>query len=188
MSFTLVYWGGMQKFLGRGWAPMMILEEAGATYECKTPEDKPPVTFAPPMIITPCGVQVSQVAVIGMALGKELNMWPTGANELKAMQLCCDSADMLSDGFAKKGEERMDKWCAHLEAQLELSEGPFMFGSSLTAADYVIYAGLAMCSSLGDEAGATSITKCPKLTAFMDEIKKCKGYLAVEAKGLPVMP
>merc|ERR1712046_524427 len=124
---------------GRGWGPMMILEEGGATYECKTPDAMPAVTFAPPGVITPGGAQVSQVGVCAMALGKELNLWPTdGPSDMKAMQLCCDAADFVSDIFAKKPAERLGKWIGHFQIQLDASEGPFMFGSKLTAVDYVI--------------------------------------------------
>lgn len=182
-NFTLIYHGGMQKFLGRGWAPMMILEEGGATYECKTPDAKPPVTFAPPMIITPGGAEVSQVSVVAMTLGKELGLWPAGAADIKAMQFCCDAADMLSDSFAKKGAERLGKWMAHFEGQMDASGGTFLFGSKVTAADYVLFVSLVMS---GDD-GTAELKKYSKLSAFVSEMKKQKGYKAVEAKGIPVM-
>merc|ERR1711918_153194 len=125
----------------------------------------------------PTGVEVSQVGVIAMALGKELGMWPTGPADFKALQLCWDAADMLSDAFAKKGAERLAKWCTHFEGQFEVSGGPFLFGSKLTAADYVVFTTLMMCGDDGD----SELAKCAKLTAFVAEIKKQKGYLAVEA-------
>merc|ERR1712014_147345 len=157
----------------------------GATYECKTPDDKPPTTFAPPMVITPGGAQVSQVGVVARALGKELNMWPTDLpGDMKAMQLCCDGADFASDLFEKKGNERLEKWALHFESQLDVSGGPFMFGKKLTAVDYVICSYLVMS---GNDI-AFILTKAKKMKLFMEEMQKQKGFKAVEAKCLPLMP
>lgn len=165
---------------------MMILEESGAKYECKLPEAAPPVTFAPPMVITPSGCQVSQVAVCCMALGKELGTWPTDlANDMKAAQYGADAADMLSDSMSKPAE-RVAKWFAHFEAAMELSGGQFLFGDKLTAADYVLFASLFMSST--KEEMKAELAKCAKLTAFMAKMKEQKGYLAVAKKELPLMP
>jgi len=185
MAFTLVYHGKMEKFLGRGWAPMMILEEAGANYECKNPEDKPPVTFAPPMVITPGGAQVSQTPICCVVLGKELGLWPKDIpSDGKAMQYCCDAADFMSDG--SKPVDRIEKWFAHFESALALSGGPFLFGESLTAADYTTFTALVAATS--KEEAAAALKKFEKLSSFMAKMKEQKGYKAVEAKGLPYMP
>merc|ERR1712113_1188948 len=123
---------------------------------------------------TPGGAEVSQVSTITAALGKELGMWPKDfAGEMKANQLCCDAADLLSDVFAKKDAERLGKWMAHFEGQFEKSGGPFLFGSKLTSADYTIFSTFLMAG----EAGASELAKCSKLTAYMAEMKKQKGYL-----------
>merc|ERR1712113_1174988 len=125
------------------------------------------------------------VAVITMALGKELDMWPKDTpSDMKACQLCADSADLLSDSFASKPAERIGKWFAHFEAQLESSGGPFMFGGKLTAADYCVVTSIIMAS--GKEDQAAELAKCPKLSAYVAEMKNQKGYKAVEAKGLPL--
>merc|ERR1719336_3672027 len=116
---------------------MMILEEAGAKYECKTPDDRPPVTFAPPMIMTPSGAQVGQSPVIACVLGRELGLWPTDVtNDMKALQYCADAADAFAD-FMSKDSSRMERWFAHFEGALQLSGGKFLFGDTLTAADYM---------------------------------------------------
>merc|ERR1711974_31485 len=98
LGYTLIYHGAFKKFLGRAWSPAMILEEAGVQYDCKDLTDQPANTFAPPMIVTPSGAQVSQTPVICSVLGRELGLWPEGAaNDFKALQYCFDAADLLAD-------------------------------------------------------------------------------------------
>merc|ERR1712232_1068839 len=89
-SYTLYYHGAMQKFLGRGWSPLLILEEAGVPHSCKNAEEKPTGTFAVPVVELPNGQQVGQTAIICITLGKELGLWPS--EDAKAIQYCFDAA------------------------------------------------------------------------------------------------
>lgn len=184
-GYTIVYHGAMKAFLGRGWVPMMILEEAGAKYDCKLPDAAPEHSFAPPMVISPSGAQVGQTAVISHMLGKELGLWPKDASDdIKAMQFCFDAADAFADAFAQKPPERLAQWFKHFEGQLEASGGPFLFGAKLTAVDYMVYP----FAFVAQKTGADELGKCAKLTAWMSAIKDQKGFKAADALGIPILP
>ena len=138
MAFKLYYWTGCNDFLGRGWAPLMTLEESGKEFTTEAPDNKPQGCFAVPCVTTPGGASVGQTATVVTVIGKETGLWPKDvANDAKAMQLCVDSTDLFSE--ADKPLERLEKWFAHIEAQLTASGGPFLFGASVTAADFHIY-------------------------------------------------
>lgn len=188
-TYTLVYHGGMKKFLGRGWAPMLLLEEAkaekGIKFECKAPDEVTvPITFAPPMVITPSGAQISQCAIIMTQLGKEFGFWPAEyAKDAKAMQLCVDAADMLSDVFGGKPSDRIEKWYGHFNKALEDYGGPFLMGDKITSVDFIAFQSCFIATSKSPDA------KTPdKLKAWIDKVKDTKGFKAVEATKLPLMP
>lgn len=182
MSYTLYYYGAMGKFLGRGWAPLMILEEAGVTYDCKEQTEAPPNCFAPPMVTTPSGAAVSQTPVIVTVLGKETGLWPTdAAGDAKAMQYCADAADFFAEAMAKPAD-RIEKWLGFFEAAL--STGPFMMGTKLTSVDFTLYTAFVVAQSKHPD----SVAKFAKCTAFMALMTEQKGFKAVAAKNLPMMP
>merc|ERR1712151_969014 len=141
-GYTLYYHTACKKFLGRAWSPMLILEEAGAKYELKEASEKPSDTFAVPAITLRDGTQVGQTPIICIQLGKELGLWPS--DDAKATQYCFDAADFLAELFAEPAKEgaRILKWLQHIQAQIEASSGPFLFGEKLTAVDYTCYQGV----------------------------------------------
>jgi len=181
-GYTIYYHSACKGFLGRAWSPMLILEEAGAKYECKDASEKPDVVFAVPALLLPDGTQVGQTAVICIQLGKELGLWPS--DDAKATQYCFDAADVLAEVFEKKPGERMLKWLQHLQAQIEASGGPFLFGEKLSAVDYTCFQGaFAARGQYADE-----LEQCEKLRAWVTKMEEQKGFKAVDALKVPILP
>merc|ERR1719424_1655182 len=99
----------------------MLLEEAGVPYTIEAPDAYDGTAmFAVPAIKTPDGITMSQAPAILMALAQNLGLVPQDPiKAAKAMQLCLDGADMLSEAWPKvfaEKPERRDKWLAHMEA------------------------------------------------------------------------
>lgn len=92
-TYTLYYWTESKDFLGRSIAPLALLEQQDASYVVKAPGERPPGGFAVPMVVTPKGACVSQVACIMHTLGHELNLAPTDfAADAKALQCVTHSS------------------------------------------------------------------------------------------------
>eukprot|EP00930_Biecheleria_cincta_P045269 TRINITY_DN31203_c0_g1_i1.p1 TRINITY_DN31203_c0_g1~~TRINITY_DN31203_c0_g1_i1.p1 ORF type:complete len:493 (+),score=89.79 TRINITY_DN31203_c0_g1_i1:105-1481(+) len=189
-KYALVYHDAGKPFVGRSWGLMMILEEAGAQYEYKAVEDvEVPVTFAPPMIITPKGVGVSQQCAIAMVLGEELNLWPTEpARSAKALQYCGDGADFYADVSDAKSEGLIDGWLQVYEESLEISKGKFMLGNSLSACDYIRLVPCLLLEGPADNRTPIDMDKYPKTVVWMNLMKQQKGYEAAAAAGLSPKP
>ena len=124
VPYTVFYWTSAEKFRGRAFAPIAILEEAGAAYDLKAPDDpaRPGGTFAAPIIASPSGAQVAQVPAICRTLGHELGLAPEDpAADAKALQICCDAVDFVSeaDKEGKVEGERKQKWLAHFDTLLK---------------------------------------------------------------------
>merc|ERR1711972_1064564 len=102
-----------------------MLEHVGATYEVKTPDEAPDGAgfVAAPAIKTPNGVCITQLPKICMVLGDELGLAPASApGNAKYGQLLLDAADLLTEVFGDKDEERYKKWFTYLEKTLEAAK------------------------------------------------------------------
>ena len=186
MSYTLYYWGAGKSFWGRVLPACAILEEAGAAYTIEDQTTKPAGCFAMPAMLSPkTGAAVSQVAVIAHTLGHELGMAPEDpAADAKALQLCCDAADVMSeaDKEGKLEGDRKAKWLAHLEAQPQLTAA-----SPITYADFVVYGSLHLCFAFGSSSIVESDLP-PGLAAWAAKMSASKGIVACKALKIPMMP
>jgi hypothetical protein len=182
-EYTLTYWSACEEFLGRGWAPIMTLEEAGVKFKVlpfEPPEgNKLAACFAVPCVQTPSGAKVSQAAVVVTAIGKETGLWPKDfVSDVKATQFCVDSADLFSEATAGKPIDRIEKWYAHFESALSLTDGVFLFGNKVTGADFHVYSAIDRSKYKLKEAADESIKKYKALSAFMAKVEETKGYKA----------
>ena len=184
MSYTLYYWGAGKSFWGRVLPARAILEEAGAAYTIEDQTTKPAGCFAMPAMLSPkTGAAVSQVAVIAHTLGHELGMAPEDpAADAKALQLCCDAADVMSeaDKEGKLEGERKDKWLNHLDGLLKAAE-------PITYADFAVYQALQLAFAFGSTSMCAADLP-PGLAAWSERMGACKGIVACKAKKLPIMP
>jgi hypothetical protein len=182
-EFTLFYHSACAMFLGRGWAPYMILEQSGVKYTIKPPEEKPTGCFAVPCVQTPSGAVVGQTSTVVTCIGKETGLWPKDTvGDAKAMQLCVDATDLFSETSSDKPMDRIEKWYAHFESILATSSGSFFFGSAITAADFHVYTAIDRSFYKNREAGPEALKKYEKLNFFKAKVEETKGYTAVMAK------
>jgi len=182
-TYSLFYWTKCSGFLGRAFAPIMILEQAGAKYECKDTAEKPAGTFAVPAIVTPSGASVSQVAAICYTLGHELGMAPSSAaDDAKCLQLCCDVADLVSeaDKEGKLEGDRKAKWLSHFDDAVSKPH-------ETNYADFAIFHGLAIIAVF--KSTSTELSDLPPgLKAWFQKMMETKGVKAAFAKGTDLMP
>lgn len=208
-TYSLFYWTKCSGFLGRAFAPIMILEQAGAKYECKDTAEKPAGTFAVPAIVTPSGTaiasraantdhcvrkfhalfcaftgaSVSQVAAICYTLGHELGMAPSSAaDDAKCLQLCCDVADLVSeaDKEGKLEGDRKAKWLSHFDDAVSKPH-------ETNYADFAIFHGLAIIAVF--KSTSTELSDLPPgLKAWFQKMMETKGVKAAFAKGTDLMP
>merc|ERR1719356_1683458 len=68
-KYTVYYHTASQKFLGRSYAPLLMLEHAKAEYVCETPDKAPPGWFAPPIVQSSSGACISQTPGIMYVIG-----------------------------------------------------------------------------------------------------------------------
>ena len=117
------------------------------------------------------------------ALGHELGLAPADpAADAKCLQLCCDAADVVSEGD-KEGKlegDRKAKWLNHFDALLSAPH-------PLHYADFAVMQALALTSVFGSTSLAVADFP-PGLKAWWDKMKTTKGFKAVMAKGTNLMP
>ena len=182
-SQTVYYWSAAQGFLGRAFAPIAMLEHAGAAYETKDAPERPSGTFAVPAVQTPKGAYVSQVAAVCHTLGHELGLAPSDyAADAKALQICCDSVDLVTeaDKEGKLEGDRKTKWLAHFDGLVSPDAEP-------------VYSDFALLQALAMGAVFKSSSLCvddfpPNLKAWFEKMKATKGAQAVLAKGVDLAP
>ena len=181
--YVVYYHSACKGFFGRGFAPVALLEEAGAKYEVRGAQEKPGGVFAPPVVETPAGASVSQVTAIMHTLGHELNLAPaSAAADAKALQMCCDGVDFVAEGDreGKLEGERKAKWLAHFDALLS-DDHP------LSYADFAVMQ--AMCMVLVFRSSSLCLEDFPPgLKAWFDKMKQTKGVQAVLATKVDLMP
>ena len=185
MTYKVFYWGKAQSFLGRSFAPQLILAHAGIPFTMHDPSEKPGATFTVPAVVTPSGIAVSQVPAIMHALGHDpaINLAPTDpAADAKALQICCDSVDLVkeADTEGKVEGDRKAKWLALFDAHLSDPD------RALSYADFAALQGLGLCALF------RSTTLCvddfpPGLSAWWAKMKETKGFTAVMAKKVDLM-
>ena len=180
--YVVYYHSACKGFFGRGFAPVALLEEAGAKYEVRGAQEKPGGVFAPPVVETPEGASISQVTAIMYTLGHELNLAPeSAAADAKALQMCCDGVDFVSEGDrdGRIEGDRKAKWLAHFDALLK-DEHP------LSYADFAVMQ--ALCMVLVFRSSSLCVEDFPPgLKAWFDKMKQTKGYQAVLATGVDLM-
>mmetsp|Transcript_39890 Transcript_39890/g.113929 ORF Transcript_39890/g.113929 Transcript_39890/m.113929 type:complete len:235 (+) Transcript_39890:99-803(+) len=140
-SFTVYYLGpheGGANFFGRAIGIYLTLDEAGATYEVKKPAEAPKdVGFAPPIITLESGQHMAQTPAILNVLGERFGLnGSTLEEKVKCQQMVMDLNDLLSEAFAGKlneNLERANKWFAFLEGKLT---SKFLVKDTPTVADF----------------------------------------------------
>merc|ERR1719223_1258128 len=154
MSYTLYYHSACNAFTGRADGILLMFEEAGVAYECKTPDQFPQDStfpcFAPPFVTTPSGLTMAQTPAIMWSLGRELKLYPsTLEEEAHALQMVFDSADYLKEFLDSKTKEggdrgarwasgRLLRWLDMVDSCMSKSSGEFAVGKVVTYADFAI--------------------------------------------------
>jgi len=176
--------GACQKFLGRAHGPLVILNQAGASFEIKPMPEAPKDTqaFVVPMLTLPSGVTVGQQGAICATLGKALGLCPkTADGEAIAHNIVENMMDLLSDA-SKADEARLAKWLGTFEAALTASGSGFLVGDSLSYADCASYFIVKMACDTGK-------APTPELLAkWLAMMAETTGVKAVLAMGVPLMP
>ena len=181
-TYTVYYWGKTAGFFGRAFAPLCILNEAGASYTVEDPSEKPAGCFAVPACKTPSGAAVSQVPAICHTLGHELGLAPSdAAADAKCLQMCCDAVDLVSeaDKEGKVEGERKAKWLSHFDGLVSVS-------APLTYADFAVLQALALATVFRSSSlGLADFP--PNLKAWWIKMEATKGVSALLALGTDLM-
>ena len=195
MSYTIYYHGGLKVFRGRADPIMALLNHVGKPYEGAAvdaiPKDFP--TFACPVVTFPDGTTIAQTPAIMMALGKTEGLYPQdSAGEMRGWQLVLDAADLFSEGWNNKGDDkkeefqkeggRLAKWLAHLENALEVSNGDYLFGDQITYVDFMLF-----MTTSGIRAIFSKAVFGEKLAKWEATMSSLEAYKKFEG-GPPLMP
>lgn len=140
--YTIYYHSACAGFTGRATPIMMLLSEADKAFSCKEPAAfNGGVCFAPPMVKSDQGVQLSQLPGIMIALGAALGLAPEDPQQKAvAKQAVLDAADMLSELFSGKLTEdtdRANKFLAHFDAMITSGSG--YVAGTLSYADFMVF-------------------------------------------------
>lgn len=185
--FTLYYHGG---WYGRSAPIIAALETAGkkkgVDYVVKDPSETPENTgFAVPILTFPSGVTIGQSGPIMEALGEELGLMPSSAEDkLLAKQYIADCADIFSELFGGKlndNSERSKKWFSFIESKIK---GKYFFGDDITVVDFCAY-----FTFLWVEHKKVDISGYPTLSAWYASIKETPSIVAiVNDDEVPLIP
>jgi len=102
------------------------------------------------MVIFRDGTTIAQTPAITMALDKTEGLHPQDlAGEMRGWQLVVDAADVFSEGWHNKGDDkkeefqkegrRLAKWLAHLENAPEVSNGDYLVRDQITYVDFMLF-------------------------------------------------
>lgn len=179
LTYTVYYPDASAKFLGKSYAPLLLLEHTAAKHECDVPENAPPGWFAPPIVRSSSGACISQTPAIMIMLGTELGLAPKDPGDAaKAWQLAMDADDLFSE--ASKPPKRILKWYSYLEAVLESAGGGYFSKSGLTYVDFAMLMSLEVLS-------ARVKLETPKLTTWMEMMANLPAVTTVKGKGVPLL-
>lgn len=183
-SYTVYYHTASQTFLGRSYAPLLLLEHAKAKYVCQTPDKAPPGWFAPPIVQSSSGACISQTPAIMHMLGIELGLAPEEPKEAaKAFQLALDAADLFSEATASKPKPpaRIQKWYNYFEATLQSAGSGYFLKGGLSYVDFT------MLMTLETSNGKVPL-ETPKLKEWLSMMLSQDGVVAVKNRGIPMLP
>lgn len=185
----IFYHGAAAGFTGRSESLLTMLSYSGEDYVLKMPQevgwrsDSPQnfVGMGPPFLRTD-GFLVSQRGACMVTLGKKLGFYPkTAADEAHALQLSMNVTDVM----AEKGK-RMAMWNSIFESFLaanpDHANGGFVFGSSVTYADFDLF--LATCLSKQ----VFNVEVGPLQEAHYNMLMKNEGLKAFKATGIKILP
>ena len=189
-------------FHGRSAAAQLLLIEANEQYKMMpctwspervvNPNPNYPV-FAPPCIKKGDFV-LSQTPAINSYLGKKHGFAPASMEENATCdQLGLDASDIVVESFANKSAEkreaflseggRLASWLGHFEKALGKQEGPFLFGETLTHADFTLWGTLSTVLFLFEDAAFP-----PAVKEFHSVIGARDSVVNLLAKGEPMLP
>ena len=175
-------------FTGRAESLLTMLSYSGADYVLKTPQEvgwrsdspEPFVGMGPPFLRVD-GYLVSQRGACMATLGKKLGFYPkTAADEAHALQLTMNVTDMM----AEKGQ-RQAMWNnifeSFLAANPDRANGGFVFGSSITYADFDVLLATCLSKVFKVEVG-------PLQEAHYNTLMKNEGLKAFKEQNSKILP
>ena len=159
-----------------------MLTHAGADFKTAGAENPGAGSgFAPPYLTLASGETIAQSTVIPFALGQELKLAPSGS-QAKALQISADAGDLLSEIFAGKPDERVNKWLNYIAEQLNSSG---FFFDQVSYADFMMWPTIELINlkkAAGKLEGVTVPEALVAWKATMDALP------AVSSMNLPLFP
>lgn len=186
-AYTVYYHTKCEKFFGRAYPILLVLEHAGAKYECKAPDEAPEGSgfVTAPACLTPSGACIAQTPAIVMMLSEELGLAPTSEpfrSQFKKLNI--DAADFLQECFDKKADDRLKKWAAYFEGTLAKNGSGLFCGPTVSGADYMLLFAIRAAT----ENLKLDISGCEKLSKWKDMMMEQPSVKKLAEKNLPMLP
>jgi len=141
-AYKVYYWAACKGFWGRTQGMVAMLKHTGSEFTLHTEKEVPAgVAFAVPVVAFPNGKHMGQTPAIFEVLGQQLGLGAPRGKEMEAKQALMDIADVLAAEFPpdEAKTQRINKWYAHLEAQMS---GSGYFFQTLSCVDFYLYSAL----------------------------------------------
>lgn len=179
VSWTVYYWGNI---MYRAAPLMLMLEDAGATWEWQPPMNRPEdSSFAVPTLTSSDGAVVGQAVAALAYAGKRLGYAADSDEDWAVLdQAALDAADFISelsnpaeDMFAcnfptcTPGVSRAEMWFNYLEGRVA---GPYLMGDDVKFADFEVYTALTLWSKMHGQEADDMLANYPKLTGLVEAV------------------